>query len=68
MGRISNKYKMANHFLLGIEDGAFSFERKEEKIAREGALDGLYALRTTCGSEELGTCEYPASPPIRNHH
>ena len=55
VGRVSNKYKMAKHFLLRIADGAFSFERKEEKIAKEAALDGLYVLRTTCGSEELGT-------------
>jgi len=54
VGRISNKYKMAKRFLLGIGDGAFSFEREEEKIAREAAFDGLYVLRTTCGSEELG--------------
>jgi len=54
VGRISTKYKMAKRFLLGIGDGAFSFEREEEKIAREAALDGLYVLRTTCGSEELG--------------
>jgi hypothetical protein len=55
VGRISNKYKMAKHFLLRIADGAFSFERKEEQIAEEAALDGLYVLRTTCSREELGT-------------
>ena len=55
VGRVSNKYKMAKHFRLRIGDGAFSFERKEEGIAREAALDGLYVLRTTCTAEELGT-------------
>jgi Transposase DDE domain len=55
VGRISNRYKMAKHFLLRIADGAFSFERKEEQIAEEAALDGLYVLRTTCSREELGT-------------
>ena len=55
VGRVSNTYKMAKHFLLRIADGAFSFERKEDGIAREAALDGLYVLRTTCTAEELGT-------------
>jgi transposase len=55
VGRVSNTHKMAKHFLLRIADGAFSFERKEEQIAKEAALDGLYVLRTTCSQEELGT-------------
>jgi hypothetical protein len=54
VGRVSNKYRMAKHFRLRIGDGAFSFERKEDEIAEEAALDGLYVLRTTCGREELG--------------
>jgi hypothetical protein len=54
VGRVSNKYKMAKHFALRIEDGVFSFARKEEQIAQEAALDGLYVLRTTCPAEELG--------------
>ena len=36
VGRVSNKYRMAKHFPLGIADGAFSFERKEDEIARGG--------------------------------
>ena len=55
VGRVSNRYKMAKHFLLRIGDGVFSFERKEDGIAKEAALDGLYVLRTTCSQEELGT-------------
>ncbi|MBU2603404.1 MAG: IS1634 family transposase, partial [Actinobacteria bacterium] len=55
VGRVSNTYKMAKHFLLQIGDGVFSFARKEDGIAKEAALDGLYVLRTTCSREELGT-------------
>jgi hypothetical protein len=55
VGRVSNRYKVAKHFELQIADGAFSFERRQEKIAEEAALDGLYVLRTTCASQELGT-------------
>ncbi|MCA1697784.1 MAG: IS1634 family transposase [Actinobacteria bacterium] len=53
VGRVSNKYKVAKHFELRIEDGAFSYERKHEQIAAEAALDGIYALRTTCPKDEL---------------
>ena len=55
VGRVSNKYRMAKHFRLRIADGAFFFERKKDEIQEEAALDGLYVLRTTCASEELGT-------------
>lgn len=54
VGRVVNRYKVAKHFVLAIEDGTFSYRRKEEEIAREAALDGLYVLRTTCKQEELG--------------
>lgn len=53
VGRVSNRYKMAKHFELLIGDGAFSFARRQDQIAQEAALDGLYVLRTTCTREEL---------------
>jgi Transposase DDE domain len=52
-GRVSNKYKVAKHFELQIQDGAFSYTRKTEQIAAEAALDGIYVLRTTCPAEHL---------------
>jgi len=54
VGRVVNRYKMAKHFELTIGDGAFSYRRRSDQIAAEAALDGLYVLRTTCSSEELG--------------
>ena len=48
-----NKYKVAKHFDLQIADGWFSYERKTEQIATEAALDGIYALRTTCATDML---------------
>jgi hypothetical protein len=53
-GKISNKYKVAKHFTLTIDDGAFAYERKTEQINTEAALDGLYAIRTTLTAETLG--------------
>jgi transposase len=55
VGRVINKYKVAKHFELEITDGAFSYTRKTEQIAKEAALDGLYVLRTTCPTEQLTT-------------
>jgi hypothetical protein len=55
VGRVINKYKVAKHFELQIDDGTFSYERKTEQIAEEAALDGLYVLRTTCSTDQLTT-------------
>jgi Transposase DDE domain len=54
-GRVTNKYKVAKHFDLEIADGSFSYERKQQQIETEAALDGLYVLRTTCGPDMLST-------------
>jgi len=53
VGRVVNRYKVAKHFELAISDGAFSYARKEEQIAAEAVLDGIYVLRTTCAADEL---------------
>ena len=55
VGRIVNKYKMAKHFKLMIEDNRFSFERKTESIEREQQLDGSYIIRTNESKEKLST-------------
>ena len=46
-GRIIDKYKMAKHFRLDIADGHFAYQRNDEQIHAEAALDGLYMPRTT---------------------
>jgi Transposase DDE domain len=55
VGRVSNKYKVAKHFELSIQNGSFSYERKSEQITAEAALDGIYVLRTTCPENELSS-------------
>ena len=52
-GRIINKHKMAKHFALTITDTSFSFARREEKIAAEAAIDGIYVVRTSSQEEGL---------------
>ncbi|MHB8468719.1 MAG: IS1634 family transposase [Gaiellaceae bacterium] len=48
-GRVVNRYKVAKHFQLTITDGRFGYQRKQEQIAAEAALDAFYVLRTSVG-------------------
>lgn len=45
-----NKWKVAKHFKLHIQDGKLEWSRKSESIERERQLDGIYIVRT-CESE-----------------
>jgi len=55
-GRLLSQYKVAKHFTLSIGDGHIAWVRKEEAIAREKALDGIYIVRT---SEPAATLSMP---------
>lgn len=52
-GRIINKHKMAKHFALTITDSSFSYARREEKIAAEASIDGIYVVRTSSKEEGM---------------
>jgi transposase len=52
-GRVVNRFKVAKHFELVIADGRFEYQRKQEAIAEEAALDGFYVLRTSVSEEHL---------------
>lgn len=47
VGRVINQYKVGKHFSLHIEDGVFRWERDQDSIKREVALDGIYVIRTS---------------------
>jgi hypothetical protein len=53
VGRVVNKYKVAKHFQLTIDDRRFSYRLLEEKVAAEAAVDGLYVIRTSLSEERL---------------
>jgi len=57
VGRIVGKYKMKKHFILHIDEDKFSFERDDENIARETALDGFYVIRTSVSAERMDARE-----------
>ena len=56
-GRVINKYKVAKHFELTIEDDRFDFALREEAIAAEAALDGIYVIRTSLSKKEMSAPE-----------
>ena len=56
-GKVVNKYKMAKHFDLNIGYASFSYQRNNEKIQKEEALDGIYVVRTSVVKEVLSSEE-----------
>lgn len=61
VGKVINHYKMAKHFVIDISDDSFSYQRDEDKIAAEAALDGIYVLRTSVGEAALARAEVVSS-------
>lgn len=53
VGAVLDRHKMAKHFTLDIGEDRFHFARKEEAIAAEARLDGLYAVRTSLPADRL---------------
>lgn len=53
VGKIINKYKVGKHFKLTITSANFKYERKDEQIKTEAALDGFYVVRTSVPDRAL---------------
>jgi transposase len=53
VGKVVNKYQVAKHFKLTINDDSFSFEVKEDSVSQEAALDGIYVVRTSLPEQRL---------------
>ena len=53
VGKVFNHYKMQKHFIITITDDSFSYERDEQSIRSEAALDGIYVIRTSVGADRL---------------
>ncbi len=62
VGRVVNKYKVAKHFELRIEDRRFDFKVLEEQVAAEAALDGIYVIRTSVQKKRMS-----AADAVRNY-
>ena len=53
VGAVINGHKMAKHFALSITEDSFSYARRDDSIAREVRLDGLYIIRTSVPAAAL---------------
>jgi len=54
VGRVVNKYKMAKHIHLDIEEDSFDYRVLVESVKAEAAMDGLYVIRTSLAEERMG--------------
>jgi transposase len=57
VGRNINKFKVAKLFEIDLSENSFDYRRKQEAIAAEEALDGVYIIRTPVAEDVLNTVE-----------
>jgi len=57
VGTVVNKYKMQKHFALKINEASFSYSLRENAVAQETSLDGIYVIRTSLSTEQLDSAE-----------
>jgi len=57
VGKAANQYKVAKHFKLTIDDGAFEWKRDEDAIEQERQLDGMYVIRTSEPARRLSAAD-----------
>lgn len=62
VGRVVNKYKVAKHFELTIEERRFDFSIRQEQVNAEAALDGIYVIRTNVPEPQMS-----APDTVRNY-
>ena len=53
IGREANRRKVEKHFDITMTDDRLSFSRREDRIAREAQLDGIYVVRTNLPSGDM---------------
>jgi hypothetical protein len=53
-GKVINRYKTGKHFDVTITDTTLTVARRQDQIAEEAALDGIYVIRTPVPAAELG--------------
>ncbi len=53
VGRVIERFHMAKHLALTITDTSLAWARRDDVIAAETALDGLYVIRTSLPKDQL---------------
>jgi len=57
VGKVLGRYKMGKHFAHTIEDSKLSWSRREQTIAQEAQVDGIYVIRTSEAAEQLSAAD-----------
>lgn len=57
VGTLIDRHKVGKHFLVEIGEDRLKVERKQDQIAAEAALDGIYVLSTSASSEQLDSAQ-----------
>jgi transposase len=53
VGKVLGRSKVGKHFDLTITDNAFTYERNQERVNQEKALDGFYVVRTSVAASRM---------------
>ena len=56
-GKILERHKVGKHYQLTIGEGPFQWQRREEAIAAEAKLDGIYVIRTSEPAERFSAAD-----------
>jgi transposase len=57
VGKALGRYKMDKHFRWEITEDGFTFQRNQDSIVCEAALDGIYVIRTNVPAAQLPATE-----------
>jgi transposase len=57
VGRVLGRFKMGKHFKLEITEDSFGYQRNQDAIVREAALDGIYVIRTNVAPATLSPAD-----------
>jgi len=59
--RVLSRRKVAKHFQVDIGEDRLSYQRDQDTITAEAALDGIYVLRTSVDASSLGSGDVVSS-------
>ena len=59
--RVLNRRKVAKHFTVDIGDDSIRYDRDQDSITAEAALDGIYVLRTSVTASDLDSPQVVSS-------
>jgi Transposase DDE domain len=67
VGRVIERFHMGKHIELSITDASFTWRRRDQAIAQEAALDGLYVIRTSVSAQQLDAAAAVAAYKSLSH-